>query len=101
MAALEASSEIEWVPCVTEEFDLHAGFTETSLMLHLRPESVRLDRAVAGNTRPLREILPAMRSGGVAAVSPTGVLGDPAGATADEGERLLAAKVAVIVGRLA
>ena len=31
-----------------------------------------------------------MRAGGVAAVSPNGVLGDPAGASADEGERLLA-----------
>jgi mycofactocin precursor peptide peptidase len=37
------------------------------------------------------ELLPEMRAGGVAAVSPNGVLGDPAGASADEGERLLAA----------
>ncbi len=38
-------------------------------MLHLRPESVRLDLAEAGNPQPLREILPAMQAGGVAAVS--------------------------------
>ena len=44
-----------------------------------------------GNTAPLAELLPAMRAGGVAAVSPNGVLGDPAGASAEEGERLLAA----------
>ena len=31
-----------------------------------------------------------MREGGVTAVSPNGVLGDPAGASAEEGERLLA-----------
>ncbi len=100
LAALKASDEIEWVPCVTEDVDLHAGFTETSLMLHLRPESVRLDRAVVGNTQPLREILPAMMTGGVAAVSANGVLGDPAGATAAEGERVLEVMVADVVGRL-
>ena len=100
VAALDASDEVEWVPCATESVDLHAGFTETSLMLHLRPESVRLDRAVAGNTAPLSEILPAMMVGGVAAVSPNGVLGDPAGASAVEGERVLKAMVAEIVGRL-
>lgn len=103
VAALNAAiglAEFEWVPCATEEVDLHAGFTETSLMLHLRPESVRLDRAEAGNPQPLSEILPAMMTGGVAAVSPNGVLGDPAGATAAEGERVLKAMVAEVVGRL-
>nr|WP_232523060.1 MULTISPECIES: mycofactocin biosynthesis peptidyl-dipeptidase MftE [unclassified Nocardioides] len=100
LAALNASDEIEWVPCATEEVDLHAGFTETSLMLHLRPESVRLDRAEAGNPQPLSEILPAMMAGGVAAVSANGVLGDPAGATAAEGERVLKAMVADVLGRL-
>lgn len=100
LAALTASDEVEWVPCATEEVDLHAGLTETSLMLHLRPESVRLDLAEAGNTQPLSEILPAMMSGGIAAVSPNGVLGDPAGASAAEGERVLKAMVADVLGRL-
>ncbi|GAA1780289.1 mycofactocin biosynthesis peptidyl-dipeptidase MftE [Nocardioides hankookensis] len=100
LAALNASDEIEWVPCATEEVDLHAGFTETSLMLHLRPGSVRLERAEAGNTRPLREILPAMVSGGIAAVSANGVLGDPAGASAEEGARVLKAMVEDVVRRL-
>ena len=100
VAGLTASGEIEWVPCRTESVDLHAGFTETSLMLHLRPGSVRLDLAEAGNTRPLSEILPAMMAGGVAAVSPNGVLGDPAGASAAEGERVLKAMVAEIVEAL-
>lgn len=93
--------DVAWVPCATEDVDLHAGYTETSLMLHLRPGSVRLDRAEAGNTQPLSEILPAMLAGGVAAVSANGVLGDPAGATAAEGERVLAAMVADVRGRLA
>ena len=100
LTALNGSDEIEWVPCATEEVDLHAGFTETSLMLHLRPESVRLDLAEVGNTRSLREILPAMMSGGVAAVSANGVLGDPAGASAEEGARVLTAMVEDVVRRL-
>ncbi|WP_395695830.1 mycofactocin biosynthesis peptidyl-dipeptidase MftE [Nocardioides sp.] len=97
VAALGASEEVEWVPCRTESVDLHAGVTETSLMLHLRPRAVRLDLAEAGNTQPLSEILPAMVAGGVAAVSANGVLGDPAGATADEGARALRAMVAEVV----
>ena len=101
VAALDTSDEVEWVACATERHDLHAGFTETSLMLRLRPESVRLELAEAGNPQPLSEILPAMRSGGVAAVSPNGVLGDPKGATAAAGERILEEMVSDVVGRLA
>ncbi|WP_395659061.1 mycofactocin biosynthesis peptidyl-dipeptidase MftE [Nocardioides sp.] len=100
LAALDASDEVVWVPCRTESVDLHAGLTETSLMLHLRPESVRLELAEAGNTQPLSEILPAMMAGGIAAVSPNGVLGDPAGASAAEGERVLKAMVADVLERL-
>jgi creatinine amidohydrolase len=100
LAALNASDEIEWVPCATEDFDLHAGYTETSLMLHVRPESVRLDRAEVGNTKPLSQILSVMMIGGVAAVSPNGVLGDPTGASAAEGERVLKAMVTDVLGRL-
>lgn len=73
--------------------DAHAGRSETSLMLHLAPDRVALDRAAAGPTTPVRELLPAMRTGGVRAVSDTGVLGDPSGASAEEGLRLLDALV--------
>lgn len=69
--------------------DAHAGRTETALQLHLAPERVRLERAEPGDTRPLAEILPDLRAGGVAAVSVNGVLGDPTGASAAEGARLL------------
>ncbi|GCD88163.1 mycofactocin biosynthesis peptidyl-dipeptidase MftE [Nocardioides sp. LS1] len=88
---------VGWVACATEGVDLHAGRTETSLMLHLRPESVRLNRAEAGNTHPLSEILPAMLTGGVVAVSVNGVLGDPAGASAEEGRQVLEAMTADVV----
>lgn len=70
--------------------DAHAGRTETSLMLHLDPDRVRMDDAAAGATAPLSSLIHELRSGGVAAVSDNGVLGDPAGATAEEGRALLA-----------
>jgi creatinine amidohydrolase len=73
--------------------DAHAGRTETSLMLHLAPELVVLAAAVVGNTDPLDELLPKMMESGVREVSANGVLGDPTGATPDEGAALLAALV--------
>jgi mycofactocin system creatininase family protein len=81
--------DVAWLPCATEDVDLHAGFTETSLLLHLCPGRVRLDAAAAGNTLPLDAILPTLMQQGVRAVSANGVLGDPAGASADEGARVL------------
>lgn len=86
---VDEGHDVAWVPCALKDVDLHAGRTETSLMLHLAPWSVRLDAAQAGNTGSLNEILPVMLAGGVAAVSPNGVLGDPAGASAAEGAALL------------
>jgi mycofactocin system creatininase family protein len=92
-----------WLPCRTSEdpADSHAGHAETSLMLHLHPELVHMERAAAGCTRPLAEILPALRAGGVAAVSPSGVLGDPTTATAAEGRRLWEELLTDAGGRLA
>ncbi|MBA3523288.1 MAG: mycofactocin biosynthesis peptidyl-dipeptidase MftE [Geodermatophilaceae bacterium] len=77
--------------------DSHAGRTETSLMLALRPDSVRLAHAVPGATEPLGELMPRLRADGVSAVSPSGVLGDPTGASAAEGIALLA-EMAVRLG---
>jgi mycofactocin precursor peptide peptidase len=70
--------------------DAHAGRFETSVMLALAPGSVRLGVAEKGDIRPISQILPALHEHGVLAVSPNGVLGDPAGASEAEGERLLA-----------
>lgn len=92
--------DVAWVPCATEGVDLHAGITETSLMLHIRPSSVRIDRIETGETRPLAEILPLMMAGGVAAVSPNGVLGDPREASAALGRQVLDDMVDDIVHRV-
>ncbi len=83
----EGHSVIAFSPSVPGG-DAHAGRTETSLLLHLDPSVVRLDLAEAGATEPLAELLPTMRTGGVRAVSPNGVLGDPTGASAEEGAEL-------------
>jgi creatinine amidohydrolase len=77
--------------------DAHAGRIETSLMLALAPELVASARE-AGNVAPLASLLPRLRSEGVRAVSPNGVLGDPAGACADEGRELLASAIADLRG---
>lgn len=73
--------------------DAHAGFTETSLLLALAPSHVDLATAEAGARTPVAELLPVLRRDGVRAVSPNGVLGDPAGATPAHGAASLAAAV--------
>ncbi len=92
--------DVAWVPCSTVGGDSHAGRTETSLMLHIAPTSVDLDRAVIGNTEPLRSILPTLSVSGVKAVSASGILGDPTGANAGEGERLLDNMMADVTRRI-
>ena len=82
--------DVAWFPCGVAGGDAHAGRTETSLMLHVEPEGVLGERAVAGETTPIGDLLPRLRSEGVRGVSPTGVLGNPAGASAEEGAALLA-----------
>jgi creatinine amidohydrolase len=84
----ESRDVLAWRPAW--EGDAHAGRAETSLELALAPDRVRRGRAEAGNTRPLTELMPELRRSGVRAVSPNGVLGDPAGASAAEGTALLA-----------
>jgi mycofactocin precursor peptide peptidase len=69
--------------------DPHAGRVETSLMLALRPATVQMRLAVEGDLRPMSQTWDLLRAGGVRAVSASGVLGDPTGATAAEGQQLL------------
>ncbi len=80
-----------WSP--TWRGDLHAGRTETSLMLAIDPGRVDLAAAAAGNVEPPDTLAPLLRREGVRAASANGVLGDPSGATVAEGRRLLAAGI--------
>ena len=76
------------------EGGLHAGEWETSLLLAIRPELVRMDHAEAGFTGDLQEALEGLFSeGGVAALSHNGAIGDPARASAEHGERYWSAAV--------
>ncbi len=93
--------DVGWCACLAAGGDAHAGHTETSLLLHISPADVRTDRWLSGNRAPLPELLPSMRRGGVAAVSPVGVLGDPTTATAAEGRRIFAEMVDGCVRRVA
>lgn len=81
--------------------DAHAGRAETSGILALAPGLVRGERAAAGVTSPIDELLPRLRADGVRAVSPNGVLGDPDGASGVEGETLLARAVHRLVAMVA
>lgn len=78
-----------WSPSCDDPRDSHAGRIETSVLMALGSKHVFLDKAAAGNVRPLQELMPALRDRGVAAVSATGVLGDPSGASAEYGDLLL------------
>lgn len=93
--------DVAWTGLDLPGADAHAGHTETSLMLHLAPGLVRMDLAAPGRTDPLDRLLPELVRGGVQAVSPSGVLGDPTSATAAEGARLAERLVDSLVHRLA
>jgi creatinine amidohydrolase len=85
--------EVTWVSCGIPGQDAHAGREETSVMLHLVPGSVNMTVAQPGATESLPELLPVLMTEGVRAVSPNGVLGDPTGATAEEGIAILSTMV--------
>jgi creatinine amidohydrolase len=104
---VQEGHDVGWVPCAVPAGvpagvpgDAHAGRTETSLMLHLAPELVDLAAAVPGATAPLADLLPALAAGGLQGVSANGVLGDPTGASADEGAQLLAAMTGLAARRV-
>ena len=83
----EGRTVLAWSPWF--DGDAHAGRVETSLMLALDADRVREHRAVSGNAAPLTELWPTLRAEGVRAVTASGVLGDPARASAADGRRLL------------
>jgi len=73
---------------------LHAGEGETSELLCLHPEQVRMDRAVPGYTGDMGVGLARLVASGTLALTPTGVVGDPRPADPERGERYLAAQAA-------
>lgn len=78
--------------------DAHAGHSETSLMLTIDPDRVdaeRLAQAV-GPREPVEALMDTLRSDGVAAVSPSGVLGDATTAGGGHGAELLDAATSAL-----
>ena len=73
--------------------DPHAGHTETSLMLALAPDEVRIEREVAGPVPAMADLV----RYGVQPLSSSGVLGDPTTATAEHGWELFSS----LTGQLA
>jgi creatinine amidohydrolase len=97
----EGRSVLAWWPSWPRRLDggpadLHAGRIETSMMLAIDPGLVRLELAVAGADATMDEL----RTHGVKAVSPNGVLGDPDGASGREGERFITAFVEDLVHQI-
>ncbi len=84
----EGRRVLAWWPHVRNG-DAHAGETETSMMLAIAPDLVRMSRAEAGRPEPLVDLIDELRADGVRAVSPNGILGDPRGATVGHGKALL------------
>jgi creatinine amidohydrolase len=68
----------------------HADIAETSLMMKLRPESVRADRFEPGPIGALSQrALELMWQNGIGSVTRNGILGDPRGSTVAIGESCL------------
>ena len=84
----EGRRVLAWWPHVRNG-DAHAGETETSMMLAIAPDLVRMSRAEAGRPEPLVDLIDELRADGVRAVSPNGILGAPRGATVGHGKALL------------
>lgn len=76
--------------------DFHAGWVETSVMLHLHPELVQLDAAQPGASTTAAEL----RARPLIDLAPTGVLGDPTGADPTEGRRILGTWIDDLVAEL-
>jgi creatinine amidohydrolase len=82
------------------EGGLHAGEWETSMMLAIHSDLVRMDHAEAGFTGDLQEALEGMFAGGVKAISENGAVGDPAKASAEHGRRYLDAALEIAVEQI-
>lgn len=86
---------------------VHSGFTETSIMLMLRPELVNMDKAAPGLTDEAfyqpENISKSQISSfihGIKSQSKNGILGDPTGANADIGKEIFEAKVNDLVSEI-
>ena len=69
------------------EGGLHAGEWETSMMMSIHPQLVRLDERQAGYTGDMESAVGAIFGAGVQSIAANGVIGDPAQASVEHGAR--------------
>ena len=74
-----------------KEAGWHAGELEASMILALDERLVHMDRAAPGFLGNLDDVRDQLMSAGIQAIAPSGVLGDPRGATREHGERYMEA----------
>ena len=84
-----------------EGADMHAGHTETSVMLHVAPAKVQTDLIEAGTVGDASSLVAQMRTSGVAGVSANGVLGNPTTATSEHGVAVMKLYSASLASHLA
>lgn len=82
------------------EGGLHAGEWETSMLLAIRPELVDMGNAEAGFTGDAASAIEGMFAGGVQAIAPNGVVGDPGRASAAHGERYWEAALELVLAQV-
>lgn len=85
---------------------IHAGWAETSMMLHLRPDLVHMDKAVPAVADAVADadhvgFTKAVKFGWLSTdFAESGVIGDPTGADAGIGEKLFSERVDTLVAAL-
>jgi creatinine amidohydrolase len=84
-----------------EQIGSHAGHYETSLMLGMRAELVRMTDARPGFIGAPAEAGARLRASGMRALSDIGVIGDPRGASAALGDRYFEAMVTAMAAHFA
>jgi creatinine amidohydrolase len=79
---------------------LHAGEWETSLLMAVEPGLVHTERGAAGFTGSPEEALGALFGSGVHSLAANGVIGDPAAASAEHGDRYWEAVLEIVLAAL-
>lgn len=98
-----------WIAPEDKAIDIHGGDIETSVMLALHPDRVKMERAERFGSRQaefaarfahLRAYGPHAFGWKMADLNPKGVTGDASAATAEKGERLIAHAIGGLVALL-
>jgi creatinine amidohydrolase len=82
------------------EGGLHAGEWETSMLLAIQPDLVRMDRAEPGFTGDPQEAIQGLFEGTVKSLSENGAIGDGSKASAEHGHRYWAAAVEIALEQI-